>query len=158
MKHPITLLLVFGTCLTGFSQANTVSAGGDASGSGGTSSYSIGQIDYISSMSSTGKMDQGNQQPYELYLLNLTDEDQNHFTLTIGPNPTFDKLNLSLQGDVQEDLYFEIVDVEGRILHAKIKLLKEQTIRMDHIASGNYFLTVYKNTDIVKSYQLIKTN
>ena len=45
-------------------QQNSVSAGGDVSGSGGTVSFSVGQIDYLSITGAGGSVAQGVQQPY----------------------------------------------------------------------------------------------
>ena len=62
---PITLFnLMF--YFTTSAQQNTVASGGMATGSGGSVSYSIGQIDYITATGTGGTASQGVQQVYRL--------------------------------------------------------------------------------------------
>ena len=62
IKHFSIILLVLSNT-NSFAQKNTISAGGLATGAGGTVSYSIGQIDYISATGTGGTANQGLQQP-----------------------------------------------------------------------------------------------
>lgn len=59
--HPLTFL---------FSQSGSVSAGGEAVGSGGSMSFSIGQVDY-NTITGAGTLAQGLQQPYEASSITL---------------------------------------------------------------------------------------
>jgi hypothetical protein len=64
IKHFITALLM--PCLVSFNlsaQQGNVAAGGDATGTGGTMSYSIGQTDYLMYSSTQGSLSLGLQQP-----------------------------------------------------------------------------------------------
>lgn len=148
--------LVFPTWI--FCQSNTVTTGGTANGSGGSATYSIGQADYISSSGSGGEINQGNQQPYEFYLLNELTEVQNNLSISLGPNPTIDEINLIFNGEFHSGYSFELRDEMGRLILDRQALLKEQKIEMTQIAPGKYFLNIYQNNDLLKSYQLIKTN
>ncbi len=65
IKHFITALLM--PCLVSFNlsaQQGNVAAGGDATGTGGTMSYSIGQTDYLMYSSAQGSLSLGLQQPF----------------------------------------------------------------------------------------------
>ena len=53
--------------LTTNAQENTVSTGANATGAGGTASYSVGQAFYITSSDPSGSVSQGVQQPIEWY-------------------------------------------------------------------------------------------
>jgi len=72
MKTFLKSILLFNMIFAGTwqlsAQQNTIAAGGLATGSGGTASYSIGQIDYITATGSGGTASQGVQQPYKLNL------------------------------------------------------------------------------------------
>jgi len=75
MKSKSFLLLIglVANCLIStkaMAQKNTVAAGGDATGVGGTVSYSIGQINYTTVTSAGGSVSQGLQQVY-LLIFNL---------------------------------------------------------------------------------------
>ena len=47
-------------------QENTTAAGGEATGSGGTASYSVGQVVYTTVTGTNGSVAQGVQHPYEI--------------------------------------------------------------------------------------------
>jgi len=63
------IILFLGCCLLGwgstalFAQQGNTAAGGQAEGSGGTVSYSIGLVNFVSASGSTGSLSQGHQQP-----------------------------------------------------------------------------------------------
>ena len=65
------LLLTFS--LTTQAQQATTATGGDASGSGGTIAYSVGQEDYIGSSGATGSVSQGIEQAFEIFLLSTNE-------------------------------------------------------------------------------------
>ncbi|MCX6272178.1 MAG: carboxypeptidase-like regulatory domain-containing protein [Bacteroidetes bacterium] len=65
-------ILFLGCCLLGWgstsllAQQGFVSTGGQATGAGGTVSFSIGQVDYLSAAGNNGTIIQGLQQPQSL--------------------------------------------------------------------------------------------
>lgn len=72
------IVLFLGCCLLGWgttdllAQQGNVTAGGVATGAGGSASYSIGQLDYLSASGSGGSLNQGLQQPNGGYSLSGT--------------------------------------------------------------------------------------
>ena len=64
MKHKKVKwgVLLLGLGLTAQAQQATTATGGNASGSGGTVAYSVGQIVYTTNTGSTGSVAQGMQQ------------------------------------------------------------------------------------------------
>ena len=52
--------------IIGFSQEAIPASGGDASGVGGTLSYTVGQLVYTNNSGNNGSVAQGVQQPYEI--------------------------------------------------------------------------------------------
>jgi hypothetical protein len=63
MRLTIFLFFTLSFCNL-FSQQNTLSAGGEAIGSSGNMSFSIGQIDYVLAAGASGNMEQGLQHPF----------------------------------------------------------------------------------------------
>ena len=60
-------LLMLGLGLTGLQAQESVNAtGGNAQGSGGSVSYSVGQLFYLIITGETGSVSEGVQQPYEI--------------------------------------------------------------------------------------------
>jgi hypothetical protein len=93
MKRIIQGLLVFiyGGAFCNAQQAIS-SAGGEASGTGGTVSFTIGQTDYISLNSNSGMISQGIQQPFEIMVVTGIGSDK-EITLECTiyyPNPATD--------------------------------------------------------------------
>jgi hypothetical protein len=69
-KHTYLLILTFfGLSINLTAQNNTVSAGGDAEGSNGSISFTVGQVVYTSAEGSNGSINQGVQQPYDLEII-----------------------------------------------------------------------------------------
>ncbi len=64
LQYVFTICLVFLAGSQILAQQGNVAAGGDASGAGGSMSYSIGQTDYLLFVSSTGSLQFGLQQPF----------------------------------------------------------------------------------------------
>lgn len=64
LRTILSLVTAFAVAFSANAQQNTVAAGGDMSGAGGTMSYSVGQVDYITLMSTSGSMAQGVQQAF----------------------------------------------------------------------------------------------
>lgn len=69
MKKIVTILAFITLSFSGFvvhAQNGTVASGGNATGSGGSVSYSVGQVFYTTNSGSNGKVSQGVQQVFDL--------------------------------------------------------------------------------------------
>jgi hypothetical protein len=64
MLKSYLILFAFFLPISFFSQQNSLSAGGEAIGSSGNMSFSIGQIDYVLAAGASGNMEQGLQHPF----------------------------------------------------------------------------------------------
>lgn len=85
-----TLYVIFILSFSIFSikaQESANSTGGDATGSGGTVAYSVGQVVYTTNTSSNGSEAQGVQHAYEIYTLGV-EENEINSSLIAFPNPT----------------------------------------------------------------------
>lgn len=147
------LLLGFG--LTVLAQQATTAAGGDASGSGGTVVYSIGQIVYTASTSSYGSVAQGVQHPYEILVLGL-DNQQISIKIQAYPNPTSDFLSLNIGIITISTLKFQLYDISGRLIKHKKITSTTETIRMENLPRATYFLKVTNNNQELKTFKIIK--
>ncbi len=70
MKNKLLIALFAPLVLGSFhvrAQESIVASGGEATGTGGSSSYSIGQVSYTSNQGTGGSVEQGVQQPFEIY-------------------------------------------------------------------------------------------
>jgi len=151
-KFTITFALL-GICSTGFSQSNTLAGGGEATGSGGSVSYSVGQVDYINSSGTGGSVNQGVQQPYELFVAGISEGGL--ISLNMYPNPTSDQLIIEID-ETLKDLSFDLTDMNGKVLISQTIKDKETLLNLKEFASGSYHLVVQHENEIIESFKIIK--
>jgi hypothetical protein len=96
-KSKPIILLAIGMLWASLTQAQESinSSGGDATGIGGTVSYSIGQLAFISYTNASGIVSQGVQQAYEIFTVGIKEAELN-ISLSVFPNPTSDNLILQV--------------------------------------------------------------
>lgn len=139
-----------------FAQSNTVSSGGNASNASGSVSYSIGQIDYTSQAGTSGDINQGVQQPYEIFAINNVGELDPEISLTVGPNPTMDKLILTCGQSKNTELFYSMFDNNGKEIIGTSKLLDAAEIDLTPYPVGMYQLVVRNNEMSIQSFKIIK--
>ena len=152
----IIALIIFGCSIISIqAQQTTVSAGGDASGIGGTFSYSIGQVVYTYNYGTDVIVAQGVQQPFEISILGL---DNYHINLVMQtyPNPTKDYLVLNVHALDLSNMIFQLYDVNGRLIETRTMFSPIETICMMNLPSSVYVLKVINNNKVVKSFKIIK--
>ena len=151
----IALLLFWG--LSGVNaQSNTMASGGEATGSGGTISYSIGQIDYIEATGSGGTANQGVQQPFEIFTLGTDERPDIDLEITVYPNPAVSNVTLRIGNFTSDNLSYQLYDLNGRLLYQQ-KLQNAVTqIPFEGLASAIYLLQVLDRSSQIKSFKIIK--
>lgn len=156
----MVLLLIFAG-LTGATAQQTVSAsGGEASGNGGSVSYSVGQLFLMTHEGTSGSVSEGVQQPYEISVITTIEEAESiDLVALVYPNPVSGYLILSVENDDFENLEFRLFDVNGKLLSNGKITDRETTISMTGLISGNYFLKVIQTMPVpldVKTFKIIK--
>jgi hypothetical protein len=132
-------------------------SGGNATGTGGSSSYSVGQITYTSQTSSGGLITLGVQQPYEIVTLGNDDFTAINLVMSAYPNPTTDLLNLVIKDDKWNNLSYQLFDMNGRTLSNLQKITTSETsVSMQELQLGIYFLAVNSNNKTIKTFKIIK--
>ena len=157
-------VLLLGIGLTAHAQQATTATGGDASGSGGTVAYSVGQIVYTTYTGATGSVAQGVQQPYEISIVPGMDKQSMKLELTAYPNPTTNYLTLNV-GNAElstlglskvEGLNFQLYDISGKLIESRKIISSTETIGMENLPRATYFLKVSNNNNEVKTFKIIK--
>lgn len=100
------LLLMLG--MTVQAQQATTAAGGDASGSGGTVAFSVGQVVYTANTGTSGTISQGVQQAYTMSIVAIHETDVN-ISLSVFPNPTDGNLTLHVSGLNDEAMSYQLL-------------------------------------------------
>lgn len=156
MKIVVLFLLSF-VLLTAQAQEAMTAAGGDASGSGGTVAYSVGQIVYTTNTGENISVAQGVQQAFKILVLTGLEEVKGiNLTVSAYPNPTTDFLNLKVENYDNRNMSYQLFDMFGKLLETK-KLVGDQTrIGMSNLATATYFVKVIQNKKEVKTFKIIK--
>ncbi len=149
-------LFIFFGIATGFAQQNTVAAGGEATGSTGTLSYSVGQIDYFEATGSGGTANYGVQQPYEFFVLGEDDFKTIELIATVFPNPTAEQVTLQISEMQFDTLRLHLFDLSGRDIYQSKITSEETIIPMYQLASATYFLSVFDQNSLLKTFKIIK--
>lgn len=150
------LLLVMG--LTGLiAQEAIPAAGGVGSGSGGTMSYSVGQLFYSTYSGETGTVVEGVQQPFEISVVTGIEElVRFDFVSSVFPNPTVDILTILIEDKVILNLSYMLLDANGRLLqNGRITGPETRLNLRDHPAAV-YFLKVTDGQIDLVTYKIIK--
>lgn len=148
--------LLFG--LEGMQAQQTIPAtGGEATGAGGTSSYTVGQTVYTTNTGTNGSEAQGVQQPYEISEITAIDQsDGIKLNCKVYPNPTTDNLVLEMERSKKTTYIAFLYDINGKQVKS-IRLEGEITnIATHELASGTYFLRIMDKSKEVKSFKIIK--
>lgn len=160
-KIKLFAILLLGFGLTGLHAQEAIpAAGGNATGSGGTVSYSVGQAVYSTSTGSNGSVSQGVQQPYEIIVLTGLEEANGiKLNLTAYPNPTTDFLTLKVDVSTQlniNTMSYQLFDLSGKLLENKNLTSNETSIDMKNLVPATYFLKVTDKNKEVKTFKIIK--
>lgn len=156
MKKTSTLLFGLFAAFTIQAQQVVDASGGDATGSGGSSNFSVGQVVYTTNSSATGSVGQGIQQAFEIFTLSNPELTALTLSAVAYPNPTTDKIVLSLQNSDLTDLSYVLYDLSGRTLARALVQGAETEIAMRNLPSGAYILKVNKNNAELKTFKIIK--
>ncbi len=155
----ITLItiLMFGFGSASLAQSTIPATGGNAEGSGGTLSYTVGQVFYMFNTAGNGSEAQGVQQPYEISIATAI-EGANAITLEIMvyPNPVSDLLKLKVGSYETGNLSFKLYNSIGTLLENRKIESNETDIVMRNLAHGIYLLKVINNRQELKTFKIIK--
>lgn len=138
------------------SQEIISSIGGVSSGSGGTSSYTIGQVFFNTIESDNGSLVQGVQQPFEFQTLSTPALLTVQLTAVTYPNPTTDFVLLKILDTALENLQYTLFDLNGKTIVSKKINSFSTKITMKNFAIGMYLLKITKNNQPLKTFKIIK--
>lgn len=155
MKRTTLLLILF--CLPKLmAQQATVTSGGNATGSGGKVSYSVGQIVYKSQTGTNGNVNQGLQQAIEIFTLSGEEFANIKLEAVAYPNPTISSVTLKISNFSLDNLNYQFFDIQGRLINDG-KISNEETVfDMERYPAATYILKINSNTKGLKTFKIIK--
>ena len=160
-KVKLCAFLLLGIGLTGLEAQEAIpAAGGNTSGSGGSVSYSVGQVVYTTSTGTNGSVAQGVQQPYEISVVTGIEEAIGiNLMVSAYPNPTTDFLNLKVDASTTlsiQSMSYQLFDISGKLLENKELTSNETTITMENRVAATYFVKVIQGNKEFKTFKIIK--
>ena len=157
-KLKLSAVLLLGLGLTGLQAQTSINAtGGNASGSGGSSSYSVGQVAYQTHTGTNGSVAQGVQQPFEISVVTAIEEAKGiNLSVSAYPNPTTDYLTLEVKEFELSNMSFQLYDMSGKLLQNEKITGNQTSIVMSNLVPATYFVKVTESNKEVKTFKIIK--
>ncbi|HAM99178.1 MAG TPA: hypothetical protein DCQ26_11275 [Marinilabiliales bacterium] len=138
-------------------QESVPAAGSNASGSGGSVSYSIGQMVYTTNPGTNGSVAQGVQQPFEISVLTgIGQAKEINLMLSAYPNPTAESVKLEIEDGNPEGFGYQLYDINGKLLESKKVVSNKTDIAMSSLLPATYFIKVTKGNEEIKVFKIIK--
>jgi hypothetical protein len=158
MRLKLSAVLWLGLGLTGLHAQESVNAtGGNASSSGGSVSFSVGQVVYTTNTGSNGSVTQGVQQPFEISVVTAIEQTKGiNLSVSAYPNPTTNYLTLRIEEFEISNLLYQLYDMNGKLLQNQIITGNQTSIVMSNLIPATYFVKVIQGNKELKTFKIIK--
>ncbi|MCK5136898.1 MAG: T9SS type A sorting domain-containing protein [Bacteroidales bacterium] len=162
MRHKqlkLSVVILLGLWLTGSQAQEAISTtGGEATGSGGTVSYTVGQLVYTAHTGTNGNsIAEGAQHPFEIFVETGIEEVKGiNLFVSVYPNPATDFILLSVENYNLDHLRYQLFDSNGKLLKSKKAVCNKTHINMNNLIPGNYFINIIDDGSIIKSFKIVK--
>lgn len=143
--------------ITASAQESVATGGGQANGSNGSSSFSVGQLQAEPIEGDDAFIIPGVQQAFEISSeAGLEDLTGVNLTLTVFPNPATEILILDVDTFSVTNLTYRLFDQEGSVVKVE-KISNIQTrIPTGNLPKATYFLRVLKSDELLKTFKIVK--
>lgn len=140
--------------LPAYAQQSATTSGGDATGTGGTVSWTLGQPAYEPTTTSTGSVYRGVQQPYEW----LVTAAPGHTapTVALWPNPTADGITLQWSDAAHGPARYTIHAANGALVAEGRFADHTANLTLGHLSTGTYTVQVYQAEQHTTTLTVIK--
>ena len=151
----LALLLSAGALMA---QADIVPAGGTATGSGGSVTYTIGQTAVKQADGNGRYIIEGVQQPYEIQTVGVNNYPGITLDATVFPNPTRHAVRLRIANYAipADGLTARLYDANGQMLRLFEVTSMESEIDLEQYPSAAYQLCVSDNKTLLKTFKIVK--
>jgi hypothetical protein len=152
-KATLTAVIFIINSIAVLAQTAVVTAGGNQTGSGGSVSYSIGQI-CDQSLVGNGTLTEGVQQPFEIVVTDET-EIPGSFSATAYPNPASNEVILMVENTEGTEILISVFDLQGKLVQQKSISGTQTSISLSELTPLPYFVEIRKE-DHTKTFKIIK--
>ena len=143
-----------------FAQSAIVPVGGTASGSGGSATYTVGQIAVQRASNGSYFIIEGVQQPYEIQVVGINEYPGIALQAIVYPNPTqhFVQLRITNYEIPVEGLTAQLFDANGKFLHEYRITDMETKMDLEIYPTATYQLRVMNGNHLLKTFKVVKHN
>jgi hypothetical protein len=138
--HACILFVIFINSIS-YAQQSVHSGGGNVNGTGGSSSFSIGQTFFSAQSGSSGSASQGVQHAY-IIIPSGVKKITSDITISVFPNPTSDIIEVESVNQPNTSLFYHLLDLQGKELWNNQLISNKTKIDMANLAAGNYFVII----------------
>ncbi len=137
-------------------QTSVNAGGGNATGSGGSASYSVGQIFNLSVNSTTGSINEGVQHPFELFTTDVDNIESFLKIFNVYPNPVTETLYLQKRESNAEITIYRLLNADGKMLRTGVLTTDLLSIDIHSYAASVYFLEIIQKDKNPQTFKIIK--
>lgn len=168
MKQQLLIIIATVAAMSVNAQNAVPSTGGDATGTGGSSSFSYGQASYHY-ISGGGTNSEGVQQTFTIVpvaspvmakptnapiisaIITATP-----ITASVYPNPAINYIDLTIDNSTLKNLNYTLFNVSGHAVATGSIQQKQTKILIPSLVSGSYVLKINQGTKQIKSFMIFK--
>ncbi len=157
------LFLLFALSIFSFSlysQSAVVTTGGTATGSGGTVTYTVGQIADQKVDGNGQFIIEGVQQPFEIQEVGISSYPNITLEAILYPNPTTSKVMLSIRKyEIPSyGLTAQLFDFNGKLVKSFIVKDLDTEIDFSAYAASTYHLRIVDDKTLLKTFKVVKNS
>jgi hypothetical protein len=152
MKNKLLVFILFIVSNSFFAQQNITASGATISGSGGSASYSVGQVDFQYVSNLNGEYAEGVQNPQEVLTLSIDAFEGNSFS--VFPNPFLESVNLKFENDFKGS--YSVYDMSGKVVKEGLLNGLDTLLNFQDNQRGVYILNIISTNNAKKQFKLIK--
>jgi hypothetical protein len=149
---PIVVFISFG--FSSFGQNALSAAGGHFKSSGGSTSFTVGQVAYVLKKGTGFYLNEGVQQ---VYTKKTTPVEELVYLkeVQLYPNPTQETMTLILSSKEDIQVRYTIMDYLGKEIRNGNILSEKSEISLRDLPSGNYFISL-KSKKEIRIFKMVK--
>lgn len=150
-----TVVLFF--CLTFLcAQSAITAAGGEATGPGGTLSYSCGIVAFTHYTGNSFLLNQGVQHGFEIPQLYVNTRKVDYQNFEVFPNPTKNDFTIKKDIRVQGHPQVHVFSQEGKVLHCDMLFDENTNLSLNGFSNGTYIVAISDDGVVLKYFKIIK--
>lgn len=136
-------------------QMAVLAAGGNASGSNGSVSYSIGQIDYLHK-GSNNQVAEGVQVAFEITALAANETSTKGEGILLYPNPVKDYLYLDFTSNDYRGSEYQLFDAQGKLVKKDKITQSKSEFNFSSLPQSMYIIQINQEGKNIKTFKIIK--